>query len=177
MKFTETELKGAFIVELLPFEDERGFFARSFCEEEFKEAGLCSRVVQSNLSYNKKKGTLRGMHYQVAPNAEAKLVSCTWGRVFDVIVDLRPDSSTYCKWLSIELYERSREMIYIPEGFAHGFQTLTDDAVVSYQMFAAYHPESARGVRWDSPAFGIKWPIDATIISERDSNYSSFVVA
>lgn len=172
MRFTETRLKGAFIIEPERLEDERGFFARTFCQKEFEVHGLNPRLVQCNISYNKHKGTLRGMHYQVAPMAEAKLVSCTRGAIYDVIIDLRPESPTYCQWLVEELNAENRKMIYIPEGFAHGFQTLKDDTEVFYQMSEFYSPEHARGVRWDNPVFGIEWALDTKIISEKDKNYT-----
>ena len=170
MKFKETKLKGAYIISLEPLTDERGFFARSFCQEEFEKHGLNLRIVQCDISYNKKRGTLRGMHYQAAPYVEAKLVSCVRGLMYDVITDLRPASPTYRKWFAVELSAENYEMLYIPEGFAHGFQTLEDDTVVYYQMSEFYHPECARGVRWDDPAFGIKWPIEPKIISDKDKN-------
>ena len=171
MKFTETRLKGVFIIEPERLEDERGFFARTFCHKEFEAHGLNPKLVQCNISYNKHNGTLRGMHYQVAPMAEAKLVSCTRGAIYDVIIDLRPESPTYCQWLAEELNAENRKMIYIPEGFAHGFQTLDDDTEVFYQMSEFFSPEHARGVRWDDPAFGIKWLLNTKVISEKDENY------
>jgi len=171
MRFTETRLKGAFIIEPERLEDERGFFARTFCQKEFEAHGLKSKIVQCNISYNKHKGTLRGMHYQVAPMAESKLVSCTRGAIYDVIIDLRPESPTYCQWLAEELNAENRKMIYIPEGFAHGFQTLEDESEVFYQMFEFFSPEHARGVRWDDPVFGIEWLLNTRIISEKDKNY------
>ena len=174
MIFTETKLKGAFIIEPEPLEDERGFFARTFDEKEFEAHGLNPRVVQCNISFNKKKGTLRGMHYQVAPYEEAKLVSCVRGVIYDVIIDLRPNSPTCSQWLAAELSSENNNMIYIPEGFAHGFQTLKDDTVVFYQMSEFYHPECARGVRWDDPVFAVKWPIEPTIISDKDKNILDF---
>ena len=174
MIFTETKLKGAFLVEPELMKDERGFFARSFCENEFKEHGLKSRVLQCNLSFNGAKGTLRGMHYQISPFAEAKLVSCTRGAVYDVIIDLRPDSSTYCQWFAAELTAENYRMLYIPEGFAHGFQTLTENTMVFYQMYEFYHPEAARGVRWDDPTFAIKWPLTARNITKKDRTYPDF---
>ena len=183
MIFRETKLKGAYIIELEPLEDERGFFARSFCQKEFEEHGLNLRIVQCNVSFNKKKGTLRGIHYQVTPYEEVKLVSCIRGTIYDVIIDLRPDSPTYCKWFALELTAHCSpvttpyKMLYIPEGFAHGFQTLEYDTVVFYQMSEFYHPECARGVRWDDPAFGIEWPeVGKRIISEKDQSYSVFVL-
>jgi len=174
MIFKETKLKGAYIIELEPLEDERGFFARSFCQKEFEEHGLNPRIVQCNISYNKKKGTLRGMHYQITPYQEAKLVCCTKGAIYDVIIDLRKDSPTLKQWIAVELTAENRRMLYVPEGFAHGFQTLKDDTVVFYQMSEFYHPECARGVRWDDSVFGIIWPIAPGIISERDRVYPSF---
>ena len=171
MRFTETRLKGAFIIEPERLEDERGFFARTFCQKEFDAHGLNSRVVQCNISYNKHKGTLRGMHYQVAPMAETKLVSCTRGAIYDVIIDLRPESPTYCQWFAEELNAENSKMIYIPEGFAHGFQTLEDETEVFYQMSELYSPEHARGVRWDDPVFRIEWPLNTKIISEKDTGY------
>ena len=174
MKFIETKLKGTYIIELEPMEDERGFFARSFCQKEFEEHGLNLRIVQCNISFNKKKGTLRGMHYQIAPYEEAKLVSCIRGAIYDVIIDMRPDSPTYCQWFAVELTEENYKMLYIPKGFAHGFQTLEDNTVVFYQMSEFYHAECARGVRWDDPAFGIEWPVKKLVISPRDQSYKSF---
>ena len=171
MRFTETRLKGAFIIEPERLEDERGFFARTFCQKEFEAHGLNPRLVQCNISYNKHKGTLRGMHYQVAPMAEAKLVRCTRGTIYDVIIDLQPESPTYCQWLAEELNAENSKIIYIPEGFAHGFQTLEDETEVFYQMAEFYSPEHAQGVRWDDPVFGIKWPLNSKIISEKDKNY------
>lgn len=174
MILKETKLKGAYIIELQPIEDERGFFARTFCQKEFVANGLNPKLVQCSISYNKRKGTLRGMHYQVAPMAEAKLVRCTRGAIYDVIIDLRHESPTYCEWIAAELNVDNHRMIYIPAGFAHGFQTLMDDTEVFYQMSEFYAPECARGVRWDDPAFGIVWPDDKSIISEKDMNYSFY---
>lgn len=171
MKFIETQLKGAFIIEPERLEDERGFFQRSFCQNEFEAHGLNPKVVQCNISYNKHKGTLRGMHYQAAPMAEAKLIRCTRGAIYDVIIDLRPESPTYCQWLAKELNAENFRMIYIPEGFAHGFQTLEDDTEVFYQMSEFYSPEHARGVRWDDPMFAIEWLLNTKIISEKDKNF------
>jgi len=174
MKFIETNLKGAYVIELEPMEDERGFFARSFCQKEFEEHGLNLRTVQCNISFNKKKGTLRGMHYQVAPYEEAKLVGCIRGAIYDVIIDLRPDSPTYCQWFAVELIAEDYKMLYVPECFAHGFQTLENNTIVFYQMSEFYHPECARGVRWDDPVFGIEWPVKKLVISPRDQSYKSF---
>jgi dTDP-4-dehydrorhamnose 3,5-epimerase len=174
MKLSETKLKGAYIIEIEPVTDERGFFARSFCANEFEKHGLNPRIVQCNISFNKKKGTLRGMHYQVAPYEEAKLVSCIRGAIYDVIIDLRQNSPTYCQWFFVELNAENYKILYVPKGFAHGFQTLEDNTVVFYQMSEFYHPECARGVRWDDKAFGIKWPISNPIMSERDKNFQTF---
>jgi dTDP-4-dehydrorhamnose 3,5-epimerase len=173
--FTETKPKGAFVIELEPVEDERGFFARSWCGREFEVRGLNSQLAQCNISFNKRKGTLRGMHYQVAPHEEAKLVRCTMGAIFDVIIDLRRQSPTFKKWVAVELNERNRRMLYVPEGFAHGFQTLEDDTEVFYQMSEFYAPEHARGVRWNDPAFQIRWPEAEPVISASDQTYADFI--
>lgn len=177
MIFKETRLKGAYVIELEQVPDERGFFARSFCQKEFEEHGLNSRIVQCNISYNKKKGTLRGMHYQVAPYEEAKVVSCISGAIYDVIIDLRPESETYRHWFAVELSGNNFKMLYIPEGFAHGFQTLKDNTIVFYQMSEFYHPECARGVRWNDSAFRITWPEvnSRHIISDKDQSYLDYV--
>ena len=174
MIFTETTLKGAFVVELEKHEDERGFFARTFCRKEFEAHGLNPNLVQCNISYNTKKGTLRGMHYQVAPYQEAKLISCIRGAIYDVVIDLRAESPTYCQWFAVELSAKNYKMLYVPENFAHGFQTLEDNTVVFYQMSEFYHPECARGVGWDDPAFGIKWPLSNRVVSKRDLSYPDF---
>ncbi len=173
MIFSETKLKGVYIIDLEKVEDERGFFARTFCQEEFKAHGLNPRFVQSNVSLNRKKGTLRGMHYQAPPYQEAKLVRCTRGGLYDVAVDLRVDSPTFKQWVGVELTAENHRMLYIPEGCAHGFQTLEDNTEVVYQMSEFYHPESARGVRWDDPALGIQWALTPALISERDRTYAS----
>jgi dTDP-4-dehydrorhamnose 3,5-epimerase len=173
--FKEASLQGAYIIQVEPVEDERGSFARTFCREEFETRRLNPAVAQCNVSQNRMKGTLRGMHYQIAPHAEAKLVTCIAGSIYDVIIDLRPDSITYCQWIAVELSARyPRNLLYIPEGFAHGFQTLEDDTEVSYQMSHAYVPEAARGVRWDDPAFSIRWPNGPRTISARDRGYPDF---
>ena len=176
MIFTETRLKGVFIVEMEKLEDERGFFARTFCQEEFKAHGLTPKVVQCNISFNKRRGTLRGMHYQVAPHEEAKLVRCTRGAIYDVVIDLNPQSPTFKQWIGAELTEENRRLFYVPRGFAHGFQTLEDSTEVFYQMSDFYHPECVRGVRWNDPAFGIDWPHCERIISARDQQYPDFVL-
>jgi dTDP-4-dehydrorhamnose 3,5-epimerase len=175
MIFIETKLKGAFIIEPELVEDERGFFARTFDQKEFEAHGLNPRVMQCNSSFNKKKGTLRGMHYQIAPYQEAKLVCCTKGAIHDVIIDLRKASPTIKQWIAVELTAENRRMLYIPEGFAHGFQTLDDNTEIFYQISEFYHPESAKGVRWNDPAFGIVWPDDIRVISDRDRQYPDFI--
>lgn len=175
MIFTETKLPGAFVIELEPHADQRGFFARTFCRKEFEAHGINAHVEQCNISFNKRKGTLRGMHFQVAPFAEAKLVRCTWGSIYDVIIDLRPSSPTFKQYFAVELSAKNRTMLFIPEGFAHGFQTLRDDTEVFYQMAQSFSAEHARGVRWNDPAFGIEWPEDERIIIERDRNYPDFL--
>lgn len=174
MIFTETTLRGAFVIEPERIEDERGFFARTWCEEEFRSRGLNTRLVQCNVSFNHRKGTLRGMHYQAAPFEEIKLVRCTAGAIQDVIIDLRPESSTFKQHFSIELSADNRIMLYIPVRFAHGFLTLTDGAEVFYQMSQSYSPAHARGVRWNDPAFRIAWRGEVKVISERDRNYPDF---
>jgi dTDP-4-dehydrorhamnose 3,5-epimerase len=171
VRFLETELAGVFILELERAEDERGFFARSWCSEEFASRGLNPFVVQCNISQNRRRGTLRGLHFQEAPHAEAKLVRCTRGAIYDVVVDLRPDSPTQLQWLGVELSAANYRMLYVPEGFAHGFQTLCDDTEVFYQMSAAYHAASGRGVRWNDPVLDIRWPVPDPVLSERDANY------
>ncbi|MDY6826334.1 MAG: dTDP-4-dehydrorhamnose 3,5-epimerase [Bacillota bacterium] len=168
MKFKETNLGGAYLLELEAVEDERGFFARTFCRQEFARQGLNFNVAQANLSRNSKRGTLRGMHYQVEPMAEVRVVQCVRGSLYDVIIDLRPQSETCCRWLGVELSADNRRLLYVPEGFAHGFQTLEDDTAVHYLMSQFYAPEYARGVRWNDPAFGIKWPLSDPVISEKD---------
>lgn len=174
MRFIETELKGAFLIDPELLEDERGFFARTWCRKEFEQHGLNSDWVQCSISYNKRKGTLRGMHYQVAPFAETKLVRCTMGAIYDVIIDLRPDSKTYRHWISAELSAENRKMIYIPQGFAHGFQTLVDNTEVFYQMSEFYAPEYARAVRWNDPQFKILWPDSDRAMSEKDQKIEDF---
>ena len=175
MKFLSTKLPGAYVVELERREDERGFFARAWCEEEFAAQGLNMRVVQCNISFNHKRGTLRGLHYQAAPHAEKKLVRCVRGGIYDVIIDLRPSSPTFKHWFATELTVENFRMLYVPEGFAHGLQTLEDNTEISYLMSESFHPESAGGVRWNDPSFGIEWPPCAQrIISERDASYEDF---
>jgi dTDP-4-dehydrorhamnose 3,5-epimerase len=174
VRFTETPLEGAFVIELDLLSDERGHFARTFDVSEFADHGLDPAVVQCNTSFNTHRGTLRGMHYQAEPDGEAKLVRCTRGAIYDVAVDLRPGSQTYCRWFGAELTAGNARMLYIPVGMAHGFQTLEDGSEVHYQMSHHYVPDQARGVRFDDPAFGIEWPVPDPIVSERDSGYPDF---
>lgn len=175
MIFTETELRGAVIVDLDRREDERGFFARAWCRREFEEQGLSAEVVQCNLSFNHRKGTLRGMHYQVEPYGEVKLIRCTRGAIYDVIVDLRPESPTYKRWTGVELTGENGRMLYVPEGFAHGYQTLADGTETFYQVSESYTPEAERGLRWDDPAFAIEWPeAEPRIISEKDRSWPDY---
>jgi dTDP-4-dehydrorhamnose 3,5-epimerase len=174
MIFTETGLAGAFLVEPERIEDERGFFARTWSLREFAAHGIGGPMTECNISYNLRRGTLRGMHYQAEPHAQVKLVRCTAGAIYDVIVDLRPSSPTHGRWFAAELSASNRRQLYIPEGFAHGFQTLSDDAEVFYQMSGDYAPESGRGVRWDDPAFGIEWPLPVSVIAERDARYPDY---
>jgi dTDP-4-dehydrorhamnose 3,5-epimerase len=177
--FSETGLKGSFLIEVELQPDARGSFGRTYCSQEFQEHGLESRVLQCSFSYNGRRGTLRGMHYQEAPHEEAKLIRCTRGAMYDVIVDVRPESPTYCEWTSFELTARPgkpSKMVYAPRGFAHGFLTLEDDTEVVYQMSAFYAPEAGRGFRWNDPTFGIVWPEPVRVISDRDRNYPDFVV-
>jgi dTDP-4-dehydrorhamnose 3,5-epimerase len=172
--FTETKLAGAFIIGLEQLSDERGFFARAWCQQEFAAHRLNSQLAQCNISFNKKKGTLRGMHYQAKPYEEAKLVRCTAGAIYDVIVDLRPNSPTFTEHVAVELTSRNYTMLYIPEGFAHGFLTLEDETEVFYQMSTAFVATAARGVRWNDPAFNIHWPSAVEVLSERDRSYADF---
>ena len=174
MIFTETKLKGAFVIDPEKLEDERGFFARTLCRREFEAHGLNPNLVQCNISFNKKSGTLRGMHYQTKPYEEAKLVRCTKGAICDVIIDLRSYSPSFKQWVRVELTADNHKILYIPEGFAHGIQTLEDNTEVFYQMSEFYTPSYARGVRWNDPAFGIQWPPAERIISERDQSYPDF---
>ncbi len=169
MIFTETKLKGAYIIELEPIEDERGFFARSFCQREFKKHGLEFHVIQCNMSYNKKKGTIRGMHHQLAPYGEIKLVQCIRGAIFDVVIDLRPESPTYKQWVAVGLTAKNCVMLYVPRGFAHGYLSLKNNSTVFYQVSEFYHPECERTIRWDDPEFGIRWPeMNKYIVSQKD---------
>jgi dTDP-4-dehydrorhamnose 3,5-epimerase len=170
--FRETSLQGVFLIEVERRTDERGFFARTWCRSEFAAHGLCLDWVQSSFSFNRARGTLRGLHYQASPNAETKLIRCTMGALYDVVVDIRPDSPEFGRWIGLELTAQNRRLLYIPKGFAHGFQTLVDDTEVFYQISEHYCPESARGVRWNDPLLGIQWPAcDKRVISARDQEY------
>jgi dTDP-4-dehydrorhamnose 3,5-epimerase len=175
MIFTATALPGVVIVDPEPVRDERGAFARTYCRDEFARAGIAFTTIQCNTSFNAKRGTLRGLHYQAAPAGEPKLVRCTRGVVFDVAVDLRKDSPGYCRWIGAELSAENGRALFIPEGCAHGFVTLVDASEVFYQMGAAYAPELARGVRWNDPAFAIAWPIQPSTMAPRDAAYADFV--
>jgi dTDP-4-dehydrorhamnose 3,5-epimerase len=174
MIFTQTAIAGAYIIDPERLEDERGFFARVWCRRELEAQGLNSNLVQCSISFNRRQGTLRGMHYQAPPHAEVRLVRCTSGAIVDVIVDLRPDSRTFRQWVSVELSADNRRMLYVPEGLAHGFLTLRDNTEVFYQMSEYYAAEYARGARWNDPAFGIRWPAEVAFMSERDRNYPDF---
>lgn len=174
MIFTETALSGAFVIAPERREDERGFFARIWCADELAANGLSSHLLQSSISFNNVRGTLRGMHWQAEPHGETKIVRCSRGAIFDVIVDLRPESPTYLRSVGLELSDENRLMLYIPRQFAHGFLTLTDSSELVYQMDAVYHPDSQRGARWNDPAFGIAWPFEPNVISERDKSFPDF---
>jgi dTDP-4-dehydrorhamnose 3,5-epimerase len=169
--FTETKLKGAFIIGLDRREDERGFFARSYCQEEFRAHGLSSFIAQTNIASNLKKGTLRGMHFQYPPAAETKLVRCTRGGILDIIVDLRPESDTYLQHVAVELDENNMDALYVPERFAHGYQTLRDNTDTSYQVGEFYTPSTEGGLRYDDPRLDLKWPQSVTVISQKDKNF------
>jgi dTDP-4-dehydrorhamnose 3,5-epimerase len=175
MIFQGTKLAGSWVIDLEPHADERGFFARSFCEREFAEHQLPSRFPQCNLSRNTRAGTMRGMHYQEAPHEEAKLVRCSTGAIYDVIVDLRPASPTRFEWIGVELSAENARALFVPKGFAHGFVTLANATDVFYHMSEFFRPEGARGFRWNDPRFGIAWPSTPTVISARDANYPDFV--
>lgn len=175
MIFLETTLPGAFVIDLEPQYDERGFFARYFCRDEFAKRNLHVDFVQCNISFNLARGTLRGMHYQVAPHEEVKVIRVTAGAIFDVVVDIRPESPAFGVWLGVELSAKQPRMLYVPKGLAHGFVTLSEEAEVSYQMGHSYHPESACGFRWNDPFFNIRWPVEPSIVSERDRRYADFV--
>jgi dTDP-4-dehydrorhamnose 3,5-epimerase len=174
MNFQKTKLAGVFKIQLERRSDERGFFARTWCKDEFASHGLNASLVQSSISFNAKKGTLRGMHYQAAPFAETKVIRCTQGALYDVVIDLRPDSLTFKQWIAAELSAENRDMLYVPEGCAHGFLTLADKTEILYQMSQVYTAESARGVRWNDPAFAIDWPAKVQVIADRDRAYPDF---
>ncbi len=177
MIFAPTKLAGAVVIDLERREDERGFFARSFCRREFEEHHLDPCVAQCNISFNVRRGSLRGMHWQAAPYGEAKLVRVTRGEIWDVVIDLRPESPSYAQWFGVELTAENRRALYVPDGFAHGFQTLVPDTEVFYQMSTPYAPDAQRGLRWNDPAFGITWPIEPPFMSERDATYPDFAPA
>ena len=175
MLFLETKLNGAFTIDVQRIEDSRGFFARAFCKREFEQRGLNPAILQCNVSFNPQKGTLRGMHYQQEPFREVKVVRCIAGAIFDAIVDLRPDSSTYRQWTGVELSAQNGRSLYVPEGFAHGYLTLTENTEVFYQVSEFYSPGYERGIRWNDPAFRIQWPIEPLIISPKDASHPDFV--
>jgi len=175
MKFTQTKLLGAYIIELEKREDPRGFFARTFCAREFEHIGLETSIVQANMSLTQKKGTIRGMHFQKAPHEETKLVRCTKGAIFDVIVDIRKDSPTYKQWFGLELTASNHTMLYVPRGFAHGFVTLEDDCEVSYEVSAFYEPGFEGGIRYNDPTIGIVWPTEITNVSDKDAAIPDFI--
>jgi len=172
---TETSLKGSFLIELEKIEDERGFFSRAFDESIFQQYGLKYHFTQCNISFSKKKGTIKGMHYQLPPHAEAKFIRCTKGKIFDVIIDIRPSSKTYKKWKGFELSAENYKQLYIPEGFAHGLQTLEDNTEIFYQNTLSYYPDYERGIRWDDPIFNISWPLNPTSISKKDMSWKPYL--
>ncbi|MDR7554854.1 MAG: dTDP-4-dehydrorhamnose 3,5-epimerase [Armatimonadota bacterium] len=174
MIFLEADVQGAFLIEFEKRSDERGFFARTWCEREFAAAGLDVRFVQINISRTRRRGTIRGLHYQVAPFEEAKLVRCARGAIYDVVVDLRAESPTYMRWMAVELTADGCRMLYVPEGCAHGFQTLEDDSEVVYQVSQFYTPDAERGVRYDDPCFGIVWPLEVTVVSAKDRSWPNY---
>ncbi len=177
MKLIPTALEGAYIIDIEKIYDERGFFARSWCSDEFRSRGLSDNVVQCSVSFNKKRGTLRGMHYQKTPHEETKIIRCSRGAIYDVIIDLRPESATFKQWLSCELTVENRRMIYVPKGFAHGFQSLEDNTEVFYMVSQYFHPESSGAVRWNDPQFAIDWPEEQNrIISVRDNCFPDWVL-
>jgi dTDP-4-dehydrorhamnose 3,5-epimerase len=176
MIFIETKLKGAYIVDLEKRGDQRGFFARAWCQQEFETHSLVARVAQTNVSFSNFKGTLRGMHYQATPYAETKLVRCPRGAIYDVIIDLRPDSPTYKQWLGVELTDENYRMLYVPEQFAHGFITLVDKVEVTYHVSQFYTPGAERGVRWNDPAFSITWPTEVQVISDKDTHWPDYTL-
>lgn len=172
MKFVTTEFLGLYLIEYEKLEDERGFFARTFCQEKFHEQGINTQIIQCSISYNRQKGTLRGMHYQIPPFEEAKLVRCVKGAIYDLVIDLRPASMTYKKWVAFEL--SAHNSLYIPKGFAHGFLTLEKDTEVFYQISEKFSPEHARGIRWNDPTFSLSWPLPISVISQKDQNYPNY---
>ena len=174
MIFKPLALAEACLIEVQPQEDERGSYARSWCAREFRANGLNDRLVECGISYNRRRGTLRGMHMQLGEHAQAKLVRCSRGAIYDVIIDLRPDSPTYCRWIAVDLSAAQCMMLYVPEGFAHGFQTVESDTEVLYQMSQYYQPDAERGIRWNDPRFAISWPVPDPIISAKDLNYNDF---
>lgn len=174
MRYSETPLSGVYVLDLEPVEDHRGFFARTYCEDEFRDRGLETHFAQASIAFSSRRGTLRGMHYQRDPHAEVKLLRCTRGAVYDVVIDLRPDSRTLRRWFAAELSAANRRMLYAPHGFAHGYLTLEDETEISYQMSAPYHADAAAGVRWNDPAFGVQWPFDPIVMAERDRSYPDF---
>ncbi len=174
MIFTELPLAGAYVIDLEPRSDERGFFARGFCANEFAQHGLMSGIVQANLSQNVRKGTVRGMHYQQAPHAEVKMVRCVNGGIYDAIIDIRPGSPTYLQWTSVELTRENHRMLYVPEGFAHGYQALADDSEVLYLVTAFYAPAHEAAIRWNDPLFGIPWPLTDVSLSPKDAVHPDF---
>lgn len=176
MIFKSTPLPGAYVVEIEPIEDERGFFARGWCRREFEKNGLNPELLQINFAFSRRKGTLRGLHFQRPPHAEAKLIRCTRGAIYDVIIDLRRGSPTFRRWLGVELTSDNRRMLYVPEGFAQGYQTLVDDTEIYYHTSQFYNPEAASGVRWNDPAFAVDWPLPVTTISTADSSWPDFSV-
>lgn len=171
MKFIETKFNDAYLIELVKIGDERGYFGRIWCENILKEKGLNTKIAQINTSFNAEKGTLRGLHYQKSPHEEAKIISCIKGSIFDVIVDLRPDSSTYLQWQGFHLNETERTMLYVPEGFAHGYQATSNDTAIIYPTTEFYAPESEAGVRWNDPSLNIEWPLDPTNLSKKDASW------
>ncbi len=175
MKFTETDLKGAYIIEINKLKDERGFFGRSWCMKELEEYGLKTNIAQANTSFSKKKGTLRGMHYQNDPYQETKLIRCTRGSIYDVIIDLRPESPTFAKWFGVELTQDNYKMLYVPEDFAHGFITLEDDSEVTYLVTQFYTPGAESGIRWNDSQFNIHWPLTPKVISDKDKIHPNFI--
>ena len=175
MNFVETKLKGAFIIEMTPIQDERGFFARTFCEKEFGDAGLETKFVQANASRSRDQFTLRGMHFQTNGHEEVKVIRCVRGKIQDVIIDIRPDSATYCQHISVELSEENKKMLYVPRGFAHGFLTLVNDCEVAYMVSAAYSPKNESAIRWNDPLFNIQWQGIPSVISEKDKIHPNFI--